>query len=115
MTQAAVIAAERLGLDTATFAATIGVSEAHAVDMARLDQLLRKGTGPCHRALLLIRLFRTLRHAGDEALARDWLHGDNDALGCRPVEMIGGEDGLGEIIRHLEDGAKSRRVPDTGS
>ncbi len=109
MTQAAVIAADRLGLDTATFAATIGVSETHALDMTRLDHLLRKGTAPCDRALLLIRLFRALRHAGDEAAARDWLHGDNHALGCRPVEMIGGEDGLGKIIRHLEIAAMTAR------
>jgi len=105
MTQAAVVAANRLGLDTATFAATIGVSETHAIDMTRLDHLLRKGTPPCDRALLLIRLFRALKHAGDEAAARDWLHGENTALGCRPVEMIDGEEGLGEIIRHLEDQA----------
>lgn len=102
MTQAAVIAADRLGLDTTTFAATLGVSETRAIDMTRLEDLLRKGTGPCDRAMLLIRLFRALKHAGDEAAARDWLHGDNPALGCRPVEMIGGEDGLGEVIRHLE-------------
>lgn len=105
MTQAAVIAAHRLGLDTATFAATIGVSETHAIEMTRLGELLRKGTGPCDRALLLIRLFRALRVTGDEAAARDWLHGDNSALGCRPVEMISGEDGLGKIIRHLENEA----------
>ncbi|MGI2033224.1 antitoxin Xre/MbcA/ParS toxin-binding domain-containing protein [Rhizobium panacihumi] len=102
MTQAAVIAADRLGLDTATFAATIGISETHVIDMTRLDHLLRKGTGPCDRALLLIRLFRALRHAGDEAAARDWLHGENDALGCRPVEMIGGQEGLDQVIRHVE-------------
>lgn len=104
MTQAAVIAADRLGLDTATFAATLGVSETHALALTRLDHLLRKGTDPCDRALLLIRLFRALRHAGDEALAHQWLQDENPALGCRPIEMIGGEDGLGTIIRHLENG-----------
>jgi hypothetical protein len=102
MTQAAVIAADRLGLDTVTFAATIGVSETHAIDMTRLDHLLRKGTPPCNRALLLIRLFRALKHAGDETAARSWLHEENATLGCRPVEMIGGADGLDQIIRHLE-------------
>lgn len=108
MTRATVIAAERLGLDTATFANTIGVSETRIAEMSRLDGLLRKGTAPCERALLLIRLFRALRHAGDEAAARDWLHGQNDAMGCRPIEMVGGPDGLGKLIRHLEDEAIAR-------
>lgn len=106
MTKAAVIAADRLGLDTATFATTIGVSETRIVEMTRLEDLLRKGTAPCERALLLIRLFRALRHAGDEAAARNWLHEQNNVLGCRPVEMIGGREGLDQVIRHVEGAAE---------
>lgn len=111
MTQAAVIAADRLGLDTATFAATIGVSETRATNMTQLDELLRKGTPPCNRALMLIRLFRALKHAGDET-ARNWLHEENATLGCRPVDMIGGTGGLDQIIRHIEEEAKT--APSSG-
>ncbi|MGF9564566.1 transcriptional regulator, XRE family protein [Neorhizobium sp. JUb45] len=108
MTKAAVIAADRLGLDTATFATTIGVSETRIVEMTRLEDLLRKGTPPFERALLLIRLFRTLKHAGDEITARKWLHEQNDAMGCRPIEMVTEPDNLGKLIRHLEDEAMAR-------
>lgn len=103
LTRATIVAAERMGLDATTLAAVIGVSETSIARMKRFEELLRKGTPPCDRALLLIRLFRALHDGRDTVAACTWLQKENPALGGRPVELITGTDGLCAVVELLHE------------
>jgi hypothetical protein len=105
VTRATVIAAERLQLSTGTLAGALGVSEAAVLQMARLDHVLQKGSEPFERAVLLLRLFRSLTAlaGGDEAVPRSWLLSKNTAIGAIPAQKILSRAGLNEVVAYLEN------------
>src|SRR5690606_16398667 len=105
VTGATVAAADRLGLATGDLASVIGVCEDTVLRMRRLEHLLRKGTPPFEKALLLIRLFRALdavTHA-DATSAREWLRNTNLTLGGIPAERIATRDGLLDVLAYLDE------------
>lgn len=85
-------------------AAILDVPEDTVSRMERLEHLARKGTPAFQRALLLIRLFRSVNAvaAGDEIMVRAWLHNANAALGGIPAEKIVTPDGLADVLVCLE-------------
>jgi Protein of unknown function (DUF2384). len=113
VTGATVAAADRLGLAAGDLASVIGVCEDTVLRMGRLEHLLRKGTPPFEKAVLLIRLFRALdaiTHA-DAAGARAWLRNANRALGGIPAEKIATRDGLLDVLAYLDGRLGCDAVP----
>jgi|SRR5690606_28394173 len=109
LSKAVVRSAEFLGLSQAALAEVLGVSGA---TVSRLFS----GTyrlAPSRRrewefALLFVRLYRSLAAlVGNDADARTWLRHDNLALGARPVDLIGGAEGLVRVLHYL-DASRSR-------
>jgi hypothetical protein len=104
ITKATLEAAERLGLSTGDLATVLDVPEDTVSRMERLEHLVRKGTPSFQRALLLIRLFRSVNAVanGDEIMVRAWLHNANAALGGIPAEKIVTPDGMTDVLAALE-------------
>lgn len=104
VTEATTTAAGLLALDAVALAAILGVTETAVERMQRLDQLLSKGSPPFDRALRLIRLFRSLNAltGGDREAARLWLKSPNPAFGTAPAEKIVTEEGLCDVLAHLD-------------
>jgi len=102
-------AAAYLGLAQADVAAIIGVSPATMSRLANGQKRLEPGTKPFELAALLVRLFRSLDAivGSDDAAARAWLRGSNDALGGVPLELIREAAGLVRTVDYL-DAARAR-------
>lgn len=101
--QAALAAAERLGLTSRHLATVIGVSEA---SVSRMQN--GRGVDPASKegelALMFVRLFRSLDAlvGGDDAKARTWLHAMNDHLSGVPAERIRTVEGLVDVVQYLD-------------
>lgn len=104
LTKAALRAAEQLGVNARTLAATIGVSEATLSRMKHGDHLLESGTKPFELAVLFVRMFRSLDAiaGGDINVARAWLANTNTALDAKPIEKIRTVSGLTDVIAYLD-------------
>lgn len=109
LAKATVRAAAYLGLAQAEVAAIIGVSPATMSRLANGQKRLEPGTKPFELAALLVRLFRSLDAivGSDDAVARAWLRGPNDALGGVPLELIRDAAGLVRTVDYL-DAARAR-------
>jgi hypothetical protein len=97
-------AAERLGLSNRALGRIVGLSEASVSRMGKGAFLLSPGDKAFELGLLFIRLFRSLDAivGGDEAVARAWLRGENDALGGKPVDLIQTVAGLVDVLGYLD-------------
>ena len=109
LTNAALRAADRLGLSGRQLAEIVGVSEATVSRWKRGESLLEQGSKPFELAALLVRTFRSLDAitGGDEAVARRWLAAPNTALAALPVERMAQVQGLVDVTTYLD----ARRAP----
>ncbi len=109
LSKAVVRSADFLGLSQTALAEVLGVSGATVSRLVGGTYRL----APARRrewefALLFVRLYRSLAAlVGNEADARTWLRHDNLALGARPVDLIGGAEGLVRVLHYL-DASRSR-------
>ena len=109
LSRATVRAARFLGLPQAELAAVIGVSGATLSRVANGAKQLESGSKPWQLAALFVRLFRSLDAivGSDDAAARAWLRGPNQALGGVPLELIREPAGLVRTVDYL-DAARAR-------
>jgi transcriptional regulator with XRE-family HTH domain len=103
LSRAVVRAAEALGLNQRSLAATLGVSEATASRMTRgrpIDPTSKQG----ELAAVVVRLYRSLDAliGGDEAKAGLWMHAHNHHLNGTPAEMIRSVTGLLHVVEYLD-------------
>lgn len=109
LSKAVIRSAELLGLSQAALAGVLGVSTATVSRLVGGSYRLTP-TRPreWEFALLFVRLYRSLATlVGNDADARTWLRNDNLALGARPVDLIGGAEGLVRVLHYL-DASRSR-------
>jgi len=97
-------AAQRLGLSNRSLGRIVGLSEASVSRMGKGAYTLRRSEKAFELGLLFIRLFRSLDAiaGGDEAVARAWLHNDNEALGGKPLKLIETVPGLVNVLAYLD-------------
>jgi hypothetical protein len=97
-------AAERLGLSNRALGRIVGLSEASVSRMGKGAYTLKPDDKAFELGLLFIRLFRSLDAivGGDEAVARDWLRSDNEALGGKPLKLIETVPGLANVLAYLD-------------
>lgn len=109
LTTAVLRAADRLGLGGAALAGVLGVSTASISRLKSGALVLMPGQKAFELGVLFLRLFRGLdaMTAGDEAIARAWLRGENLALGHVPLKMIASITGLVDCVAYLD----ARRAP----
>jgi uncharacterized protein (DUF2384 family) len=108
LTKAVVRAAQALGLSQSKLARALGVSDPTVSRMFAEKYLLDPARKEWELAALFVRLFRALDSivASDEK-ARAWLASENQALGERPVELLGSAEGLIRVLHYL-DAARGR-------
>ncbi|MFO7324258.1 MAG: DUF2384 domain-containing protein [Pseudomonadota bacterium] len=109
LSKAVVRAAGLLGLSQAAVAEVLGVSSATASRLfAGTYRLAPSRRREWEFALLFVRLYRSLAAlVGNDADARTWLRSENLALAARPVDLIGGAEGLVRVLQYL-DASRSR-------
>jgi hypothetical protein len=109
LSQATVRAARFLALPQGELAVVIGVSAATLSRLASGQKQLESGSKPWQLAALFVRLFRSLDAivGSDDAAARAWLRGPNEALGGVPLELIREPAGLVRTVDYL-DAARAR-------
>jgi uncharacterized protein (DUF2384 family) len=103
--EAAMNAAELLGVSQAHLARIIGVDPSTLSRRISRDRGLDEGTKEYEAALLWIRLFRSLDAivGGQDASARAWLSSPNLAFaGQRPRDLIVGTEGLVRVVQYLD-------------
>lgn len=83
-------AADRIGLKASHFAQVIGVSESTVSRMKAGQYALNPRRKEFELSQLFLRLYRGLDSitGGDAEAARSWLHGQNTALGARPIDAM---------------------------
>jgi transcriptional regulator with XRE-family HTH domain len=97
-------AADLLGLSGAALARTIGVSEPTVSRIINgekgLDPMSKEG----ELSLLLVRVYRSLDPlvGTDDQKRRDWMRGQNKALGGIPIKLIERADGLVATLSYLD-------------
>ena len=104
LTKAVLRAADRLGVNSKSLAAIIGVSEATISRMRREDFLLDRGSKPFELGVLFVRLFRSLDAitGGDETVSTAWIKNPNQALEAKPLDKILTIAGLLDVIAYLD-------------
>lgn len=101
-------AAAQLQLSRQHIAAIIGVSEETVALVQHEIVDLEPNTGPFRHAILLIRLYLSLKvlTAGDLRTAALWMASQNAALSTSPIDKIQTKNGLIEVVSYL-DGRQS--------
>jgi hypothetical protein len=104
VTKAALRAAERLAVSNRVLAAVLGLSEATVSRMGAGTYQLAADSKPYELAVLFLRLFRSLDAitGGDSRVAREWLRGENTALGAPPMTLIESVSGLVSVVAFLD-------------
>lgn len=103
--EAAVEAADLLGLSQGQLARVIGVDASTLSRRLRKDKGLGEGSKEYEAALLWIRLFRSLDAivGGHDSSARAWLASPNLAFaGQRPRDLIESTEGLVRVVQYLD-------------
>ena len=108
LTKAVVRAAQFLGLNNATLARVVGLSESQISRMAKGEKALEPGTKPAELAALLVRLYRSLDAlvGNDDTQRRAWMASYNQAFNATPKEAVQKVDGLVRVVSYL-DGARA--------
>ena len=93
-----------LGLNGATLARVLGVSEASVSRIARGERSVPPDSKEGELALLLVRLYRSLDAlvGNDEARRLAWMRSPNDALHGTPAELILTAQGLVAAVAYLD-------------
>lgn len=104
VTRAVTSAADCLGLTSAQLAGVIGASAATVSRMRRGQAVIQPGHKYWELALLLVRLYRSLDAlcAGDDEVARAWMHNYNHDLNGIPAEMISRIQGLTTTLAYVD-------------
>lgn len=109
VTKAVVKVAELYGLQNQVIAKVLGVSESTVSRMRSNEYQLAEGSKSFELALFLVRVFRSLDAivGSNDTVAKQWLTGDNQGLGGRPIDLIQTVDGLVNVVTYL-DAARGR-------
>lgn len=104
VTKATVRTARLLGLNNATLAIVIGLSEATVSRMASGSYLLDPKNKSYELSLLLIRLFRSLDAmvGGEEGPMQSWMKSNNLVLSGIPAEKIQTITGLVDAVNYVD-------------
>jgi len=97
-------AAGLLGLSGAALARTIGVSEPTVSRIINGEKALDPMSKEGELSLLLVRVYRSLDPlvGTDDQKRRDWMRGQNKALGGIPIKLIERADGLVATLSYLD-------------
>ncbi len=108
LTKATLRAAALLGLNNATLARIVGVSESHVSRMAKGERELEIGTKPAELATLLVRVYRSLDAlvGNSERHRQLWMGSFNRSFNETPRDAIQKVEGLVRVARYL-DGARA--------
>lgn len=108
LTKATLRAAALLGLNNATVARVVGLSESQVSRMAKGEKAFEVGTKAAELATLLVRVYRSLDAlvGNEEAQRRAWMTSFNRAFNESPKEAIQRVDGLVRVVSYL-DGARA--------
>jgi hypothetical protein len=104
LTQAALRAAEHLGISATLLARVLGISEASVSRMGSGTRQIAVASKEGELALLLVRAYRSLDTlvGADDVQRRAWMAGHNHALGGTPLELIQRADGLVAVVSYLD-------------
>ena len=108
LTKATLRAADLLGLNNATLARVIGLSESQVSRLAHGHRELQVGTKEAELAALLIRIYRSLDAlVGNDAEQREaWMASFHRGFNQPPREAIQSVEGLVRVVAYL-DGARA--------
>lgn len=104
LTQAAVRAADLLGLSSSDLAKVIGVSGSTVSRYRQASSGIEPASKTGQLALLLIRVFRSLDPlvGADNEKRRAWMRSHNQALGGVPAQLVQSPDGLVRTLEYLD-------------
>jgi uncharacterized protein (DUF2384 family) len=104
LSKAVVRAASHLRIGQSMLAEILGISPATASRLHAGRYLLdRRRKKEWELALLFVRLFRSLDAVvGHGEQARQWLNGENRALGGRPADLVRSAEGLVRVVHYLD-------------
>jgi uncharacterized protein (DUF2384 family) len=96
--------AHLLELKQAALARILGVSGATVSRLFAGSYTLSRERGKeWEMAVLLVRLFRSLdAMVGHEEAAKQWLNGENSALGARPAALLESAEGLVRVLHYVD-------------
>ena len=109
LSAAVLSAAALLGLNQSSVAEILGMSAPMVSRMAHGAYVLDQSRKEWELAALFVGLFRSLDAlvGSNDAVAREWLRGENRGLGGRPLELIRTTEGLVRAVHYL-DAARGR-------
>jgi transcriptional regulator with XRE-family HTH domain len=109
LTAAVLRACALLEITQQSLAQILGLSPSTVSRMANGSYTLDAQKKEWELGALFVRLFRSLDAliGSNDAAARDWLRGQNDALLGRPIELIRSTEGLVRVVQYL-DSARGR-------
>jgi len=104
LTKATVRAAAKLGINSRTLGAVIGLSQPTISRMKNGEFTLERGHKSFELGVLFVRLYRSLDAmvSGDERVAKEWLKNPNVALRDVPLNLIQHVAGLVNVIQYLD-------------
>lgn len=104
LTKATLRSAALLGLNNATLARIVGVSESHVSRMVRGEREFELGTKPAELATLLVRVYRSLDAlvGNSEQHRRLWMASFNRAFNEAPKDAVQRVEGLARVVRYLD-------------
>lgn len=104
LTKATVRAAGLLGMNGATLARVIGLSEPTVSRLLRGDRALVPASKEGELAALLVRVYRSLDAlvGNDDGKRKAWINSHNDALNGVPRELVQKAEGLVATLHYLD-------------
>ncbi len=101
LTKATLRAADSLDVSATVLAAALGVSSA-SVSRLHGKREIRPNSPEGERALMFLRVFRSLDALLGGSASRAWLHAENKDLGGAPVDLIRSVQGLVNVLNYLD-------------